>query len=353
MILETEPRTPETVPTQDNAAVLYRKAFALVDQLTEREKQILRSPSKVDPQPTAEEVETLLEKIDPMIVLLREAAALPACDWNLGHLSASTDFSHLGKADLLASAALWDSVQRLADEPREAVKNIQAAYHLGNSLQQGVISAMVNITIHQRAAALLAKHASTLPATEREVLLAENSTSYMWVAVRAAYESEAQFVVNSLRGLQDKYQNGYPLTKDDQEFIEALGSTPDAISKVMTSYQQLAAVLPDLLLWSDADFAQWEANFQKNASIPAVSAMTDVYTSTRLTSRRALVMDTMTNAGLAVLNGGIEELRHFPDPLTQEPFAHRLVDDHGSFELQSKILHKEKPITVTFSSSGP
>ena len=63
------------------------------------------------------------------------------------------------------------------------------------------------------------------------------------------------------------------------------------------------------------------------------------------TERRTLTRMEQFNAAVAVVQGGPDRLKDILDPFGDGPFEYRALDK--GFELKSKLLYHEKPVTLT------
>ncbi len=126
--------TPEPVPDAENAALLYRKAFAELVPPSDDEKEARKAFFAGNPL-TLEQEEHLrryLEKNAAAIRLTGEGAQRPKCnfgvDWSTGY---STELPHIGKMIQLKSLVLLRSK---LGEGEEARRSVEIAALLGDSL---------------------------------------------------------------------------------------------------------------------------------------------------------------------------------------------------------------------------
>ena len=87
----------------------------------------------------ADKAAELFKKIQPIMDLLRQAAAAGYCDWGLPPIGIDSPLPHISKAAQLGKLALWSAGYRFADDPQSAAEDLIARAHLGHSLSDTLI----------------------------------------------------------------------------------------------------------------------------------------------------------------------------------------------------------------------
>ncbi|MEO7932012.1 MAG: hypothetical protein ABIT76_02530 [Chthoniobacterales bacterium] len=348
-MIEADPAETR-LSAKDNAANDYRRAFALLEKLTKREKDMMSYRAVLKEEPSAVEVEALLTKIEPIIALLREGAAKPACDWRLHDLRTLTTTTHMSKAWDLAQIAFWDAKQRVHDQPNSSVADVRALNQLSNSMDAGTGSSLNHLGTQALISQFIKDWAAELPAQDRRELLT------MWIQpdFLAVAQSCNRSEIETNLQLIDLYKSGVdfegkPLSEWTKRMGAGLFGSDSATQKrTRKGFEKLARVADESVFWSDEKFDQW---CQQVADMPTWedgSNPIQTFAGIRRDLRTSLRQRAMTAAGLALMDEGMAALARFPDPLNGETFQYRVMDDQNAFQLQSTVLHKGKPVSLTF-----
>jgi hypothetical protein len=92
----------------------------------------------------------------------------------------------------------------------------------------------------------------------------------------------------------------------------------------------------------DAQYPKWQA--QVAAADPVAAAFVPALDKMMAAHRRAAVRLAMFRAAIAIVRGGPEKVKDFRDPAGDGPFEYHATD--GGFELKSKLLLKDQPLTL-------
>jgi hypothetical protein len=123
----------------NNAALTYWRAFAIIPETAEEEAAIMRPDSEAAAKATPEQKQELAGRWAAAVGLMREAAAIPQCDWGIDYEKDGpiTLMPHISKERATAFGALfrarylWGQGQR-----KEAADDLRAlvimARHVGN-----------------------------------------------------------------------------------------------------------------------------------------------------------------------------------------------------------------------------
>ena len=336
-----EPDPTETrLSAKDNAATDYRKAFALIEKLTPRELAIMNSKT---PQPSASDTENtaLLEKISPLLAALEAGANKSGCDWGIRHLDGGKLISFLTPARTLFQIALWDAAQHISEEPEKAVRDLYAVHQLANNLDLGFTSGLMNGAIQERIAEFVGEHAEQLTPDFRAFLVIYLDNAQLSDSFERSLKSESDLGQTWIQTLRSGYHSdGTPLTDAERAAWLPTQYGKDFV-EVLDKNQRVASELNQSLFWSDKKFGDWLRQHQATLNIT-------VYSKVRDDMRAEIVRHMMVSAGLTVLNDGAAALTRYPDPFSAEKFQYRLANDGNSFELQSTVLQKGKPVSLTF-----
>lgn len=356
---ESEP-APPMPPAGQNAADVYKNAFALFDQLTAEEKEILRDPKKaVD----AEKAAALLGKIQPILELLREAAQMPECDWALGPIGPDTEMPHLSKAMQLAHLARWAATQQFPTNPDAALDDLLAAAHLGRQMSGTVIGLMVEKAIDSLVIDPVRAHLASLPPSTADRLAELMELRTVETSVQEAFKGELAFFRNATAKLlsseedREKFLREIAAPGGDPtaaEPLRRLAADPAALRAEVEFVTNIHQQMGEAMRWPEARFNAWwtemEASLRSDRHSLArvlLPAFGNIYP--RL--QQARIQGEMLAAALAVMQGGPEALSAFRDPATEQPFT--IVEKPEGFEIQSTFLVRKKPLSMFFPTAPP
>ena len=331
MSLPEEDSEGETLTNQvaasaiTNAAVLYRQAFALYDALTEEQKGIVSDwRTNVDASLESE----LCEKIQPICDLLHQAATASNCDWGvakpftyemIGSLSPLLDSSRA-----IARAARWSAAHCRESDSSEAVSDLVAASRLGHNMPPILISFLVDVAIQESTLDFIAKHASTLAASDDPRLL--------------QLVEEGQFDEPLLRGIERERD----LTSERLSVKQL-----EASDEYMRSLREWETQYVKALQLPEVDYQEWLTHLHEaEKTNPLLGSMMSAFEIVMERSRRASVTTAMVAAGLAVTRDGETALQSHPDPSTGGPFTYTRTAD--GFELQSGYQFNGEPVKLRF-----
>jgi hypothetical protein len=317
--IEADPHEMSALSTRNNAATSWRKAFTLIHELNPCESEILRRHLFFDPHleplPTDDEISAVLERIAPIIALLREGAIKPGCDWGARPLSSLEGFSEQSNVLFLASIACFEASERIHTQPAEAAEDLKALQHLGNTVNQTVSGALSISAVQEEIFSFMSHHTDSFPD-----------------AIRADLKSTILNQTALVNAFQECFQT--------LSCVDNQGTTDDLRKSAMVSQ----------MLWmSDEEFERWKTSF--SAEHPTVEGEYDasdlgIFTKARVRARESIVHKTMCLAALSMKDEGLSALNHYPDPFTGKAFSYSDTGKSG-FLLPSQVYHG-RPIMRSF-----
>jgi hypothetical protein len=99
------------------------------------------------------------------------------------------------------------------------------------------------------------------------------------------------------------------------------------------------------LPWKEFDARYPEFVRKASADNPLAKVIVPAVDKVAAARRRAEARLAMFKAAIAVVQGGPDKLKEFKDPFGDGPFEYRALDN--GFELKSKLIFKDKPVTLT------
>ncbi len=352
-----EPAPP--LPSGNNAADLYKNAFALFNQLTTEEKEIFRSKKELN----AEDAATLFAKIQPILELLRRAREMPECDWGTGPFGLNTPTPQVTAAMRLTHVVRWGAEHQFSTEPDAAIDDLLAISHLGRHISGALIGLLAERSIDGISAATLRTHLSSLPesALDRVSELLELRRAVG--SITQAFEMEAAFIHSAVKFMSGPEGN---LEKQADQIVSMLPdpSAEGPLRRMVNDPVALAAEEDFMvgihkqsgaaMLWPEVRFEGWwksvEASMEGNRH-PLAELILPALKEAYIVVQNGRIQTEMLAAAVAVMRNGPEALAAFRDPATEKPFT--LVEKPGGFELQSTFIARKKPVTMFFPSSAP
>ena len=342
-----------------DASGFYKDAFALFDALTEEEKKMLARPTE---EVDADAAHALFEKIQPIMELLRRAAAADYCDWGFGPIDFDSPLPHLGKAQNLAKVALWNAAYRFPSEAEGAIGDLAARARLGSHLAETLIGLLVEASFDKSANNLLRQNAGSLDAAAADEARAFLTGSTLNGDIKRAMQGEASGSRAALEKLaaqstdeRMKLVTAYGLDNEKAEpderaklqRIEELLRDPAQIKAEMDFLTETQTGMIEAMTWPDDRFRAWSQETQAKAREHPLAALSlPVYDGIHARIEEARVQRAMLNAGMDILQNGPARLGELRDPVTGRGFAY--VPKTGGFELQSAFQVKGKPVTMSF-----
>ncbi len=352
-------------PVRSDAADHYRRAFAWLANLTEKDKVLLGECRRV---PLDGAVEELLRRATPALSLFRQGAAIPGCAWDevvtlkaLGREHLDVLNLRIQKLAILRARSHWKH-----DQSREALEDLFATVKFGRHIGgAGVFIARVfQCTVENDAIAVIAENLPRLDAPKLDGLPARINALPPSTTWAQTMEAESRFIMAIARAHVEGLAT--PITVealDDDVFsgaeAEALLKQTggdrlrllDVVKDVRPRLMELAEVLS---LPSGRYKPNLEA-FVRRVEVPNPIATSVVRNaeSLKFAIDRTEALWSMLRAAIAMIRGGQERFREVADPFGDGPFGYRPRD--GGFDLQSALQFEERPpvLLVVGGSSPP
>lgn len=149
--------TPEPIPDHQNSAILYKKAFERLSELTEEEKAAREAFKNGEPVTEAEKeiLRAYLEKNRDSLELIAEGSQRPGCNFNVQWKDGfGTELPHISEIIQLQSLALLDAN---LGEGKTSARSAEIVALLGDSLQSDplILSQLVQSACISKSHALL------------------------------------------------------------------------------------------------------------------------------------------------------------------------------------------------------
>jgi hypothetical protein len=346
-----------------NAAMKYWQAFALLPNLEKDQEKLLEDWSKVPLDATALK---LLERSERSRVYLHRGALLPRCDWSLNYEDGILlVLPHLAKSVTLARLVALDARHEFEQGHWKAGwEDVTALLTLARHVEETpiIIANLVGYRMEtfaiEAAAPYLPELKSVLPADASTALDRLPAGATLQQLVRNEKQIGAVWLIGELKQAEQKKKgswqtvwNGVLLAGveeseiQNREAVESAKTSEQAImllEGLLPLNDQLAKVAA--LPWREFD-AQYPEFVRAKAPNPLAGFLLpslDKYVSAQ---RRNQAQMTLFRAALAIVQKGTENLKLIKDPFGDGPFEYRALE--RGFELRSKLLFKNQPVTLT------
>jgi hypothetical protein len=347
--------------SQDNAAMKYWQAFALLPSLDKDQEALLEDCNQV---PLDAAALKLIDKSQQSRQFLYRGTKLPRCDWSLDYKDGIfLVMPYLPKSRTLARLVAlharhefeqghweggWEDVTALLKLAHHLELEPLAVQHLvGFSIETVAIKAAVPYLPQLKA--ILPKAASAvvdaLPGepTPSQLVLKEKQIAAVWL-IQALQEAE-----------QRKEGSWHEVWKNVFGAPQEGGGSQDLVNAA-TTFEQAIKMLEDLLPcydelaklttlpWREFDAQYPEFAKQVKAANPLASILISM-DHAMASIRRNHAQRELFKAALAVVQSGPDKLKGFQDPYGDGPFEYRALDQ--GFELKSKLLVKGQHFALT------
>ena len=344
-----EPSQPRGV----NGTNLYLKASALLKQLSEAERKMIKEPREEVPEA---ETKALFEKLKPVLALIHEAAGADYYDWGLGEFSFDKRQPQYTIILELARAALWSSAYRFSEDPAGAIEDLAARRQIPSSETNVLIGGLVVSTIESGALEVIRENARHLDASTLErarTFLAESTLNQ---DVSRAFAGEAALmdpVFNTLSAMSPEERLKYARSlwgTDLGPAAEKVLLDPERLGDEASFIKKIDAQMAEAVTWPDGQFNAWKSQVtERLGDYPFAAKAFPAVTGVRDSIRRVQVEREMLAAGLAILSAGPAAAARARDPGTGNPFSY--TTSATGFELRSPTLDKKgKPISMRFAA---
>ena len=220
---------PPRVPEADNAAPLYLRAFAALDQVPDSSGRVRRLMDFTAPEPwdakAKEEVGPLLEPYHATLLLLRQAAAKPGCrierDYtpSLENLFGSNVEQFTRGAKLLMIDARFQAV---TGNMEMATDNVNALFRMPHHVSDpSLIGTLVAIAVDSMASRTVEMVLGATPLSAAELaLLRPGDSAWVADALPKALDSEEAFFLRAMATFfapgpneRQEFKNDLPVTR--------------------------------------------------------------------------------------------------------------------------------------------
>jgi hypothetical protein len=346
----------------DNAATLYRQAFATVPDSSDPEFSFLNEPDGVVLDDNAA---NYLKQHDDTFDKLRRAAAMPKCDWGTDvRLASRAKLPHLNSARGMSQLARL-RVRWLFQQGRHAEALDDAAALLALSRRIGdepfVVSKLTEAGVAESAVhAAAAGLAAVPPDLARKFAEAVGATHRSMPAAEVVWKEGAS-TVEELRALAAKDQGG--LFAEGAFFWSATDGPPDAaarreavrkqwddpaardagIGEVASLYDEVARHLALPFDQSLAPVQRWETKREKAS--PLARLMVPPMKTYRAAVAAAGTRVEMLRVAALVRADGPAAAADAREPHTDGTFKYREIP--GGFEIESRMVVNGQALKVT------
>jgi hypothetical protein len=355
-------KPPAATDPSANAALQYWQAFAQMPSLDQEQQKLLEDWGKVEDwykQPLSPEAEKLVAAANTSLMYLHRGAQMPHCDWGLDYGDGiSMLLPHLTKSrDLARLAALRARIELEKGHYKQARGDLAAimglARHVGRDpimicllVQYGLEGMVVDLVAPyvldikappDQAVAMF--QALPKAATLEESIKSEKFHMARWIIKKLRDEEARQ--PGAGRALWLNLLEG-PDVPDSVKQIE-LQKGIELMEKMLPVYDEMARLV---VLPNDQFDAQYPAFKQKTKSEnPLAGTLLPAIDQLRAKDQRSQARLAMLLAAVAVAAEGQDKLKEIKDPFGSGPFEYKALDQ--GFELRSKLLFEDKPVTLT------
>ena len=343
-----------------NAALKYWTALSLLPNLDKSQEKLLEEWNQI---PLDAAAVKLIERSRNSLTYLHRGAKIQRCDWSLNYEDGSfLALPYLAKTRNLARfAALharyefeqghlksgWDDVTALFKMARHLeLEPLAIQQMVGYAIETIAFKAVAPYLTELKSSLSEAEFAvlDTLPlgATLQQMVLKEKQISAMWLigALKETERSkEGSWLVlwREIFGAPEEGEASRDLAKAVTTFDQAIKMLED----IVPLFDELAKLTS--LPWKEFD-AQYP-EFVKKAKVAYQRPVFILSMGAAMaTERRNQTERALFKAALAVVQEGPGKLKDIKDPNGDGPFEYRTLDK--GFELKSKLLYQDKPVTL-------
>lgn len=333
-----------------NAAVIYRQAFDLFNQLSQEQKDILRNwPTNVDASVEAQ----LCELVRPICDLMHQATAVTNCDWGIDNpISFATKLPHLSASRNIARAAIWNAAHCRSNDVAGATDDAVSVLQLGQQISHSaIVGYLADVVLHRLTSEYVSQNLDLFQGTDAQRLAAAFGDPGYQAAPSDMINLQADMVERWAAKLAalppDQMQDEIVKTSDPAEgplptFDQATALA--TLARVVDSHRELAGLLQSS---TEDEYETWQQqSTDLQASSPLGSMFLGALGPVVDKVRGAEVEQQMVLAGLAVAQNGTAALATVPDPASGQAFVYTKTDD--GFDLQSAYIVNGSLYTIHF-----
>ncbi|HKB04082.1 MAG TPA: hypothetical protein VKD90_17805 [Gemmataceae bacterium] len=344
-----------------NAALKYWQAFGLMPTLDKDQEKIVEDWNKV---PLDDAARKVIDQSRNSVQYLHRGAKLDRCDWapdyedGIGLL-----LPHLAKARTLARlAALHARAEFEQEHGKAGGEHVLAILRLGRHVQTDpiMVNHLVGYSIEQLAIDAAAPYLPSLkgqmPADAAAALDRLPASPPLSGIMAQERDSFLRWTITQLTAAEAKKPGSW---QDFWKGLFAGDENPDnrrvaeSAKTVEQAVQMVEGLIPlygeleklTALSWKEFDARYPEFVRKANADSPLAKAIMPAVDKVGAARRRAEARLAMFKAAIAVVQGGPDKVKETKDPFGDGPFEYRALDK--GFELKSKLIFKDKPVTLT------
>lgn len=341
----------------DNAALQYWQAFAQMPALDKGAEKLLgewQTASLDDPA-----VQKLLDESHKSMLYLRRGARCERCDWGLEyndgiglllpHLSRSRDLARLAA---LYARNEYERGNRKALQAN-AIGMMALARHVGRDPL--MICLLVRYGIEGFVVDLVAPYVPEIKAPYDESMAMFDAlppAPDLRHTIGAEKQYFLQWIINKFQEEEDRepgasvklwHQMLGPDAPQELKDIQSFGQIMKLTAELPPVYDELETLAGLPKPHFDEQYPQFRKRVTADSALvryflPDVEQL-------QAKEHRNEARLAMLLAAVAVTEAGPEKLADFKDPFGDGPFEYRAID--GGFELRSKLLFENEPVTLT------
>ena len=353
---------PARAANSDNAADLYRKAFATLPDTSDPEFAFLNEPDGVRLDDNAA---NYLKQHDSTFELLRQAATLPKCDWGTDlSLGTKAQLPHLEGArricNLTRLRARWLFQQ---GRHAEALDDVAALLALSRRVgdEPFIVSKLIEVGVADSAVLAAENGLAAAPQDAARKFAEKIAATHRSMPAAEVVMKEGASVANELRALAQKDRGGLfaqgayfwnatqkPGGAELREQVKKQWDDPRARDAGIREVAQLTEeVARHLALPFDQSLApvqRWET--KREAASPLARLMVPSMKTYRAAVAAVETRVEMMRVAALVRADGPAAAADSREPHADGPFTYRDLPN-GGFELESRMLFKNQPLKVT------
>lgn len=341
-----------------NAAMKYWQAFGLMPTLDKDQEKLLSDWYKV---PLDDAALKLIKASEKSRLYLHRGAKLSRCDWSLDwddgmdlmlpYLAKSRDLARLaalhGRYEF--EQGHWEA------GTEDAIAILTLARHVGKD--PTMIGILVRNLIEWIAIDLVAPYLPELQGHSAKIIAAYEKLP-PGATLSQAYLTEKQYfvlwLIKKVKAAEAKQKGAW------RDMLKgAFDEGPESLDvlKQITTFEQAIKLMEDVLPVSDQmaklvalpkpQFDAQYPEFKKKTKADNLLAGPWLSAADKILANeyRNQAKFAMLKAAIAVAQGGQDKLKDIKDPFGSGPFEYRALDK--GFELKSKLLFEDKPVTLT------
>jgi hypothetical protein len=347
--------TARAAESDENAALVYWQAFALLPAVDDELEQLIKDAPTVN---LDQRTEKLVQSSNSALVCMRRAVLMPNLQWGLDYSAGPhMVMPHLSKARQMTRYACLHARQQLADEnPDGALETLRDTLvmgrHVGSDnvlislLVQYAVERIVIDTACQELTRFDDQQLDTL--TEYlDALPDGGSVTESMKMEKRTYIGWARRVVREATSDQEAAGQLHDIVVPQDQAPDVAGITRTQISQWLDQtakdYDEILAIvnLPDREFQPRWDSLLARIKQEKSYSSVVLPALKQV----RMARDRQAAMWALFRAAVAVERDGAQRLDSINDPFGSGPFGYEKLP--AGFRLTSQYKYRDQPVQLT------